>query len=654
MERRRFASRVFLLQAFLVLCLAAAPAAADRWQPLPLWGGDARLVASVDDPSIVYAATRRAGLFRSTNGGRSWQFVGLGPNLLPAEFIDVDPHDADRLYLRAYDTRAAVWSFYRSENGGRSWQRSDAGLSTVNTVAFDPQTPGVMYAGTLSGLYRSRNGGITWRPLGLAGKTVIRIGIAPSDPDVVLASAADEGWTTQRSTDGGRTFTKVIDDYLEIFLFDPDRPQRIYASHFSELYQSDDLGATWTRRDTSITILSMILTRSGVLLAGSFDGVHRSLDGGLTWEPPAGEHAPPPDSIRSLVELDDRILAAGFRNIWRSMTEGRGWRPSGTGFRGHWVDIVEAAGGGDSTLWVSTEAGLFKSGDGGASFQSLLFGLGPYNSGTRVELLAVDPRQPEVAYVFGCCAELSDRPFDFGLLKTEDGGATWRRLPYPGVLREVAVLEVNPGNPDIVYAGGFFEPHGSPCTAARSTDGGETWECIPVLGSRDFSALAIAPRNPRILYAVSGEELFRSTDRGASWSPVPDARTELRRIEVDPFRSERLYALADDELLRSDDGGRTWTRKLAVPQPVLFRDLVLDPVRRNRIWATADTFHPGDAISESSRIFRSDDAGGHWTEVTAGLKPGTVVLDLAVDPDGGDVVYAGTAGRGLYWLRSDG
>jgi len=650
MHQNRTWNKLFPWLTVLALCLAAVPASADRWQPLPLWGGFARLVAAADDPSVVYAATIRAGLFRSTNAGRTWQFVGFGPGFLPVEFIDVDPHDADRLFLRAYDARSAVWSFYRSEDGGRSWQRSDAGLpsnASVRELAFDPQTPGVVYAATM-GLYRSRNGGVSWRLLGLAGSGVIHLGVSPSDPDVLLASAStDEGWTTQRSTDGGQTFTKVMNEYLETFVFDPAHPQRVYGSRFNTFYRSDDLGVTWTKQDTSITFLSMILTRSGVLLAGSFDGVHRSLDGGLTWEPPTGEHAPPPDAIRSLVELDDRILAGGFRNIWRSMTEGRGWRPSSTGFRGHWVDLVEAAGG---TLWLSTEAGLLKSGDEGASFQSLLAGLGLYNSGTRVELLAVDPRQPEVAYVFGCCAELSDLPNDFGLLKTEDGGQTWRRLPYPGVMREVAVLEVNPGNPDIVYAGGFFEPHLGHCTAMRSTDGGETWTCMLPLASRDFKALAIAPRNPRILYAVAGDGLYRSTNRGASWSLVPSMRKDLQRIEVDPFRSERLYALADNELLRSDDGGRTWTRKLAVPQPALFRDLVLDPVRRDRIWATADDFHPGLAARESSRIFRSDDAGGHWTEVTAGLKPGTVVLDLAMDPDGGGVLYAGTAGRGLFRL----
>jgi photosystem II stability/assembly factor-like uncharacterized protein len=637
MRYLRLPRRLFLGLTVLALCLAAAPASADRWQPLPLWGGNAWLVASESDPSIVYAATRHAGIYRSSNRGQTWQLAGFGPGLFPAQFLDVDPHDADRLYLRVFDPRSGFHQgLFRSDDAGRSWQRADAGLRFhVSTLAFDRRTPGVVYAGTLRGLYRSRNAGRTWRLVALEGKLVIRIGISPTDSNVLLVSAADEGWTTQRSTDGGRTFTKVFDDSMETFVFDPAWPQRVYASKFSDFYQSDDLGATWAHRTAPDTILSLKLTRSGLLLLGGFAGVRRSLDGGVTWEPAEGP-APPPDSIGSLVELDDRILASGFRDIWRSRPQGRAWRPSSTGFRGHWVQELEVGGGADPTLWVSTEAALFKSRDEGASFQSLLDGLGPYNPSAYVTLLAADPQRPEVAYLFGCCARLSDRPFDFGLLKTEDGGATWDRLPYTGALRDVMVLEVNPGSPDIVYAGGFFEPHGGPCTAVRSTDGGETWECMLPLANRDFWDLAIDPRNPRLLYALAGEALFRSADRGASWAQVPTRRTGLRQIEADP-----------------DDGGRTWTRKLAIQQPLVFRNLLPDPVRRDRIWATADAFAPGLASQETSRIFRSDDAGGRWTEVKAGLKPGTVILDLAADPESG-AIYAGTAGRGLFRLNQAG
>jgi photosystem II stability/assembly factor-like uncharacterized protein len=224
-------------------------------------------------------------------------------------------------------------------------------------------------------------------------------------------------------------------------------------------------------------------------------------------------------------------------------------------------------------------------------------------------------------------------------------------LPYPGVTREPAVLEIDPTDADVVYAGGFFEPHGGACTAVRSLDGGATWSCMLPLASRDFSALAIDPRQPQNLFASAGDELFRSTDRGATWTQVPTQARSFRRLEVDPFRSGRLFGVVGGTLFRSDNGGRTWNVKFPTGSAASVRDILIDPQRKDRIWVAAQYFEVGSSHKSTSRIFRSDDAGEHWTEVSRGLRPGTVVAELAADPDDADVIYAGTEGRGLYRLR---
>jgi photosystem II stability/assembly factor-like uncharacterized protein len=148
------------------------------------------------------------------------------------------------------------------------------------------------------------------------------------------------------------------------------------------------------------------------------------------------------------------------------------------------------------------------------------------------------------------------------------------------------------------------------------------------LDERNFTALAIDPRRPQNLFAVAGEELFRSTDRGVTWTKVPTSTLGLRHLEIDPVRSQRLYAISGNRLLRSDNGGRTWTVKLeALPGGQMW-DLLLDPSRPGRVWATAEFFVPGKYKS-TSRVFRSDDSGEHWTEVSTGLRPGTVIVELA-------------------------
>src|SRR5262245_44184740 len=95
MKRRPVSSWFFL--AFLAPCLSAAPAAADRWEPLPLWGGSVELAVAASDPSVVYAVTPAAGIFRSTDRGATWQFTGYPPERLEARDLFIDPHDERRL-----------------------------------------------------------------------------------------------------------------------------------------------------------------------------------------------------------------------------------------------------------------------------------------------------------------------------------------------------------------------------------------------------------------------------------------------------------------------------------------------------------------------------------------------------------------------------
>lgn len=651
MERRRISLRFFLLLAVLVSCLAA-PAAADRWEPLRLWGGDVQLAAAAVDPSVVYAVTPAAGIFRSADRGATWQFTGYPPDRLEARDLFIDPHDERRLFAIVYAPVASSYvGLFRSEDGGQSWRRVAIGgnLLYVYEVAFDPETRGVAYAATSRGLFRSRNGGGAWERIALAGVPLATVAVAPANPNVLLVSTgqgADSGLF--RSTDGGQSFSRVFAEGQDGFVFDPTRPRRVYGFNFGGLAVSDDLGATWTREPSVSSILALAVAPSGALLKGGYEfGVRRSLDEGATWIPgPQEEIRRPADRVDSLVVLGNRVLAGGARGVWRSDSEGRGWQASSTGIRAQQTTVLEVAGDADSTVWAGTWAGFFQSQDGGESFQGRN-GLGPT---AFLEVLALHPRQPEIAYAWGCCAENEDGVRVGGLLKTEDGGASWEPLPYTGVDREFILVEVDPVDPDIVYAGGLIEPHGSPCTALRSTDGGANWSCMIPLGGRDFTSLAIDPRNPQNLFAVSSEELYRSTDRGATWTKVPTRTRGLRNLAVDPSRSQRLYAIYGNSLLRSDNGGRTWTAKLAALPGGQMWDLLLDPARPGRIWATAEFFEIG-TYKSTSRVFRSDDFGEHWTELSAGLRAGTVIVELAGDPLSADVIYAGSAGQGLFRLE---
>lgn len=646
-------SRAFaLLLIALVLSAGAGPAAAQaRWEPLPLWGGEVQIAAAPGDSPVLYVVSPTAGLFESRDRGATWRFVSRGPNRFRMKIFGVDPHDPRRLFVMTVESDLDQRGLFRSEDGGRRWSRSDAGLaSTVSNLAFDPETPGTMWASTFEGIFRSVDGGRSWVLHAFDGRPVLHVAVSPSDPDVVFASVGDSPFSVQRSTDGGETFTEVLTGDLDRIVFDPSQPQRMYGVRQSMVFRSDDLGLTWTSQETTGQILDLAVTRSGVLIAGGFNpGIRRSLDGGATWEPVIGLPSPPYDGILSLAVLGDLTLAGGSRGVWRSQTEGRGWRPSSVGIRAqHAISLQVTGDDAAPTVWANTRGDFFKGSRGGAAFQSLFAPLSA-PGGAYVWLFAVHPRQPDIAYAAGCCLE---NQFFSSLLKTEDGGESWQRLPFYSGPGSPTVLEVDPTNPDIVYVGGLSE-RTSPCFSVRSTDGGASWSCMVRFRERHLTEIAIDPRQPQNLFAIAGDELFRSTDRGASWPQVPTATKGIVRLEVDPFRSGRLYALAGNKLLRSDNGGRTWTRKLEVRQPSAMRDLLLDPERRDRIWATAALSEPGQPEKLTSKVFRSDDAGQSWHEVSSGLGARTVILDLAASPSSADVIFAGTAGQGLFRLETE-
>lgn len=642
-----FARSTSLALAVLAAVLCSAPVSAQRWEPLPLWGGEVRLAAQpvASSPSIIYATTPGAGIYRSTDRGQTWQFAGPGPHRQSLEILGVDPHDERRLYAVATDDFGNLQGLYRSADGGGHWEGIDEDLfpGAVLGLAFDPRTPGRIYAATNRGLWRSADGGDSWSRSGFARYRVEQVAVPR--PGVVLASVltGDDG-TTLRSTDGGASFVEVFDQGVRHYAHDPIRPRRILGSTFNgTIVASEDLGATWTvLSKPAWTLLSLAVTPTSVVLAGTLDQrVWRSLDGGRTWLPPPGTPVPrPPDSIHSLVVLRDRVLAGGLRGVWRGEHDGRGWRFASRGLRAQWVEPLEV--GSDGMLWIGVRGNFFTSRDEGETFQPRRAGL--FQGGT-LERLAVHPLEPAVAYTFECC----------DVLKTEDHGRSWRVLPYEGVRRDFLVLKVDPVNPDIVYAGGASEPHGSPCPAQRSLDGGESWSCMNPPGTHDLIALAVHPRDPRVLFGVFNSGLYRSADRGASWEQlVPrGALPELEQIEIDPSRPPRLYGRARAGVYRSDNGGRSWRLLLATPhgQVDAIHDLLLDPEQPGGLWVAVEIREGEEMTVATGHVFRSDDEGQSWREVSRGLRPGSIVIDLAADPESADVIYAGTAGQGLYRLR---
>jgi photosystem II stability/assembly factor-like uncharacterized protein len=157
------------------------------------------------NPEVVYAGTAVGGpltpgfgLFKTTNGGRSWKKAGLDGFSSRVDVVGIDPQDSNILYAVAY-SQSIPWPAYpggfgflfKSTNGGASWTGINSGFPNyVTALAINPQYPNTLYAGTPFGVFRSIDGGANWDAVnsGLTSPAVTSLAIAPQDPNTVYAA----------------------------------------------------------------------------------------------------------------------------------------------------------------------------------------------------------------------------------------------------------------------------------------------------------------------------------------------------------------------------------------------------------------------------------------------------------------------------------
>ena len=261
------------------------------WQPMsdkyPFWSVGAIAVAP-SDPNVIYVGTGEAcirgditygnGVWKSLDGGRTWQHVGLEDTRQIGR-IFVDPHNPNIVFVAALGHAFgpnAERGVFRTTDGGDTWQKvlyKDDKTGAID-LSFDPNNPNVIFAalyeahrspwelvsgGPGSGLYRSSDGGATWKQLtgnGLPKGVLGRIGVAVSgaNSDRIYAVIEAEQGGIYRSDDGGENWTKVSGDarftqrawyYGHIFA-DPKNADTVYMLNVG-MFRSQDGGKTWTQ-----------------------------------------------------------------------------------------------------------------------------------------------------------------------------------------------------------------------------------------------------------------------------------------------------------------------------------------------------------------------------------------------------------------------
>ena len=632
------------------------------------------------DPNVIYVGTGEAcirgnlshgdGVYRTTDGGKSWTHLGLADTRHIGR-VRVHPKDPDLVYVAALghafgpnDQRGV----FRSKNGGDSWERVLFRSENAGAVdlSMDPANPRVLFAaiwqarrepwmftsgGPDSSLYRTTDGGDTWADItdngGLPGGVKGRIGVAvsPAREGRVWAVVEAEEGGLFRSDDGGDTWERTSDDrnlvqrpwyYSHVFA-DPQDAETVYVLNV-KAWKSVDGGRnfeeiTFPHGDHhDLWIDPKDPTR---MIEGNDGGACVSFNGGDSWSTiynqPTSQfyHLTTDNQFPYRVygtQQDNSAISVPSRSTDRAGIVWGDCYTVGFSESGHIAvrpddpnivysgAIGSSPGGGDSLMRYDRRTRQSRI---VSVWPELVSGLGAKDHRYRFQWtypIVISPHDPDVLYV---AANV--------LFRSVNDGASWEEISPDLTRNDVEKLE----------------PSGGPVTLDTTY--------IEHYGT--IFAFTESPHEQGVFWAGSDDGLVHvSRDGGGTWDDVtpPDLPewTRIDVIEVSPhdpataYLSATRYKLDDNRpfLYKTNDYGATWIQITdGIPDDDFTRVVREDTGRRGLLYAGTEL-----------GIYVSFDDGGSWTSL-GGNMPVVPVTDLAVK---GDELVAATNGRS-FWILDD-
>lgn len=629
----------------------------DPNNPSVVWVGSGE---NNNQRSVAYGD----GIYKSEDGGKSWKNMGLRNSEHIGKIL-IDPRNSDVIYVAAI---GPLWSkggergVYKSTDGGKSW---NAVLTVdehtgINDIVMDPRDPDLIYAsayqrrrhvftylggGPGSGMYKTTDGGANWEKIntGLPKVDMGRIGlaIAPSNPETIYAivEAAQGKGGFYKSTNRGASWVKQggyssSGNYYQEIVVDPNDEETIYGMN-TWIQVSKDGGKSFKvlgedSKHVDNHCMWIDPEDSDHFMAGCDGGIYESWDGAKTWQYKANL----PVTQFYKVALDN---AYPFYNVYGGTQDNASLGGPSRSLSDNGISNEE---------WINTHGGDGFETQVDQSNSDIIYAqsqhgvLVRYDRKSGEELgIQPQPRKDENAYRWNWDAPLVISNYDNKRLyfaankvfRTDNQGNSWRVIS-DDLTAQIDRNELNVM--DRVWGVDAIAKNGS--TSLYGT----------------IVAMDESPKNEDLLYVGTDDGLIQITENGGdSWTRISSvsgvpSRTYVNMLLASQHDENVVYACFNNHkngdfkpyVFKSNDKGRTWSSITAnLPARGSSYSIAQDHVDPNLLF-----------VGTEFGVFTSNNGGANWKQLKAGV-PTIAIRDLAIQRRENDLVL-GTFGRGFYVL----
>lgn len=617
-------------------------------------------------------------------------FQGAGPDSGEVEDIAIDPRNSTDSTIYIATEAGGVW---KTTNGGTSWAPLTDYMPslTMGALALDPGNPSIVYAGTGNpwnggnrfskgvGIYKSLDGGQTWSIIGanvVGGQFILRM-VTPAPNQLLVAT--NNG--VFRSVDGGAHFgnnvtadngaASVAGTIWNLALDTQNPTTTVYATVSGQgVFKSTDDGRTFTNLFTStngaptgsfgVIAFAQSTTSTGQVMYASvqdttanvtppYKGLFKSTDGGATWSKMNAANTPAAqdgnngsgcqcgyDLTVGVDPQDENRVYIGFQELWLSTDGGGSFGGTAVTLNQvHWDHHAITfspgthfgGGGAPTKVYVGTDGGIASSGNGGSNWSNL-------NSNIATNLFYnIDMGR----------GNATNDGYTYG--GTQDTGTIEHTPAMPGTVWHLGIdgdggpMAVDPTNPQRAYAaddGGWTE----------TTNAGANWGGGGGGLPGGIGLIVIDPVNTSVVYAMTGTQIWQSTDSASTFTLMHDfggANRGISALAVTPLDENVLWVgLSDGSVQRTANAlsgnAATWTAVTVTGSPNQgVGGIAIDPGNDQQVTVVYSGFTNADFGGVTQHAFMTTDNGTTWanisgTEFGSQNLPDLPLQSIVIDP----------------------